>query len=93
MKTLFLKNVAPLAVVTLAITGAFATMSMQKAATTAIPKLGYSLNAQGNCTNVSQACETEEDDYVCRIGGDTTTGAQAFGKDNNGNCVEVLYRP
>lgn len=89
MKTLFLKNVAPVAVIAFGIAGAFATMSMQSAANNSAPKLGYVMNAQGAC-NVQTQCD-EIGTQVCRLNG--AAGPQAFGKNPQGNCSEVLYRP
>ncbi|WP_431244490.1 hypothetical protein ACQ9BO_09345 [Flavobacterium sp. P21] len=57
----------------------------------AAPEPGYQLDALGNCTNIEADCDTQENDFVCRING--TTGAQAWGKDSNGDCVVKLYRP
>lgn len=91
MKTLFLKNVTPFAVVALAISGAFATTSMQKASKDALPQIGYQLTPAGQCSNITTDCDDEENNFVCRING--ATGAQAWGKDVNGNCTEKLYRP
>jgi hypothetical protein len=89
MKTQFFKNVMPFAVIALGISGAFVTTSMQKASKTVLPQIGYSLNAQGECSNTSTSCDNEEKDFICRV----TTGAQAFGKDASGNCVVKLWRP
>lgn len=92
MKTLFLKNVMPIAVVALGISGAFLTTSMQNASKAAAPKLGYALNANGTCSNIAQNCDTTPKPFMCYIGGGTS-GVQAYGKNPQGNCVEVLYRP
>lgn len=88
MKT-FLKNVMPAAVIALGITGAFATMSMQSTEKKLVPKMGYILNAQGAC-DIQVNCETSGN-QVCRLNG--ATGPQAFGKNAQGNCNEVLFRP
>ena len=82
----------PFAVMALGISGAFVTTSMQNASKAAAPKIGYSLNANGSCSNIAQSCETTPKAFVCYIGGGTS-GAQAFGKDAQGNCVQTLYRP
>lgn len=91
MKTEFLKNVIPFAVVTLGISGAFVTTSMQKAPKDLIPEDGYALNPQGGCSDTKTSCDTQETDYVCRIGG--LSGPQAFGKDEDDRCVVKLWRP
>ena len=88
MKTLFLKNMMPFAVIALGISGAFVTTSMQSAKSLA-PKIGFTLNAQGAC-NVQVNC-SDIPAQVCRLSG--ATGPQAFGKDAQGNCTQVLYRP
>jgi len=90
MKTQFLKNAVPFAVLALGLSGAFVTTSMQKASAAA-PEPGYQLDAFGDCSNIEANCDTQENDFVCRING--TTGAQAWGKDSNGDCVVKLYRP
>ncbi|KIO54672.1 hypothetical protein [Flavobacterium hibernum] len=90
MKTQFLKNVIPFGVIALGLSGAFVTTSMQKASAASL-QIGYQLDAFGECSNNTANCETEENQFVCRING--TTGAQAWGKDNNGDCVVKLYRP
>ncbi|MFH6967761.1 DUF6520 family protein [Flavobacterium sp. FlaQc-28] len=89
MKTLFLKNAGPFAVVILALSGAFATTSMQKAKD-ALPKIGYVLNPDGSCSNITRDCEDEPSEFTCRI---NDVGAQVWGKDPNGECTEKLYRP
>jgi len=88
MKTL-LKNVMPVAVIAMAITGAFATMSMQSSAKSIAPKIGYVLNAQGAC-NIPVNCDTQGT-QICRL--NVTSGPQAFGKNAQGDCNEVLFRP
>jgi hypothetical protein len=89
MKTLFLKNVVPAAVIALGISGAFATMSMQTTAKASAPKIGYVSNAQGPC-NISVQCD-DTGTKVCRLNG--ATGPQAFGMDDDDNCTEVLFQP
>lgn len=89
MKTLFLKNIAPFAVIAMGVSGAFLTTSMQTAPESAIPN-GYTLNAQGAC-NVEVNCSNISTRPLCRQGGDS--GPQAFGKDAQGNCNVQLYRP
>lgn len=89
MKTVFLKNVTPFAVVALGIFGAFATMSMQSSVE-ADDEIGYTLNSEGACNNVEIDCSTVPA-AVCRANG--ATGAQAFGKDDQQECTEILYKP
>ncbi|MBP4137250.1 hypothetical protein J3495_04040 [Flavobacterium sp. P7388] len=79
----------PVVVITLGITGAFATMSMQSTEKSSAPKIGYALNAQGAC-NIPVNCDTSGS-QTCRLNG--VSGPQAFGKNAQGNCNEVLYRP
>lgn len=90
MKTMFFKNMIPVAVVALGISGAFFTTSMQSASRDVAPKTGYVLNAQGAC-NIPVECNTTPSNQICRLNGDS--GPQAFGKNPQGNCNVVLYRP
>lgn len=90
MKTMFFKNMIPVAVVAMGISGAFFTTSMQSASKVVAPKIGYILNAQGAC-NIQVDCNTTPRNQICRLNGDS--GPQAFGKNLQGNCNEVLYRP
>lgn len=79
----------PVAVIALGITGAFATMSMQSSTKSIAPKTGYVLNAQGAC-NIPVSCNTQGT-QICRL--NDTSGPQAFGKNAQGDCNEVLFRP
>ncbi|WP_269234998.1 hypothetical protein [Flavobacterium flavigenum] len=88
MKTVFLKNVTPFAVVALGIFGALATMSMQTSA--AADEIGYTLNPEGGFNNVEIECSTVPA-QVCRANG--ASGPQAFAKDDQGECTELVYRP
>jgi len=90
MKTLFLKNMMPIAVIALGISGAFVTTSMQSATKTLGLVTGYTLNAQGDC-DIPVSCEENHREFVCKV--DIDSGAQAYGKDALGNCTQVLYRP
>ena len=87
MKNLILRNISPLAVIVMGVSGAFFTTSMQSAAK-ALPN-GYTLNAQGAC-NVEVNCSNINTRPICRQFGDT--GPQAFGKVGN-NCPTELYKP
>ncbi|SHM44907.1 DUF6520 family protein [Flavobacterium xanthum] len=89
MKKTFLKKMMPFAVVVMGISGAFLTTSMQSDSNSAAPRMGYINGAQGACS-VSVNC-SDIPGQVCRANG--TTGTQAFGKDSQNNCVELLYRP
>jgi len=89
MKTLF-KNVLPIAVVALAVSGAFVTTSMQSASKLAVPKIGYPRDSQGNCIlNMPQNCNTVQISTLCYVGGGTS-GTRAYGEAQN--CQEVLFR-
>jgi hypothetical protein len=90
MKTQFLNKVIPFAVVAMGITGAFLTTSMQSDSNRlAPPAVGYINSSQGACS-IPVNCSTTPG-LVCRANG--ATGAQAFGKDSQNNCVQLLYRP
>ncbi|MDI5887611.1 DUF6520 family protein [Flavobacterium yafengii] len=90
MKTPFLKKMMPLAVFVLGISGAVLTTSMQSDATVAkAPVLGYINGPDGPCSIPVDCSDTGG--QFCRVNG--TTGTQAFGKDSETTCLEVLYRP
>jgi hypothetical protein len=91
MKTLFLKNVMPFAVVAMGVSGAFFTTSMQSVSKVKPPQIGYTLNAQGGCSDIAVNCDNTPRPFVCRLAG--ASGPQAFGKDAQGNCVQILWRP
>lgn len=89
MKTLF-KNVLPIAVVALTVSGAFVTTSMQSASKLTTPKVGYPKDFLGNCIlNQPQNCNTTQNQYMCHVGGGTS-GTQAFGTAQD--CQEILWR-
>jgi len=94
MKTLFLKNMMPIAVVALGISGAFVTTSMQsvsKAETQ--PKFGYVRNPNSiKCSPVSVNCETIPSPNLCQVA--VTSGPVAYDRNPSTNdCVNPLYRP
>ncbi|MCC9063633.1 DUF6520 family protein [Flavobacterium piscisymbiosum] len=91
MKTLFLKNVLPAAVVALAISGAFLTTSMQSAPEKSAVafKWGYVPNANGTCSSIQVPCSDIQKPQLCQMG---TAGAVAYERDNQNNCVQPLYR-
>jgi hypothetical protein len=92
MKHSFLKNVLPIAVAALGISGAFMTTSMQSASKReAPPKMGFLANSQGKCTDISVNCESIPNPFFCRLG--VTSGPIAYEKDALNNCVQPLYRP
>lgn len=92
MKTIFLKNVMPAAVVVLAAAGAFATTSMQSASKQKAVtfKWGYVPNSSGQCISNPVPCDDQQSDFLCRVNG---TGAVAYDKDEQNNCIAPLYRP
>lgn len=89
MKTHFLNKMIPFAVVVMGITGAFLTTSMQSDSNRAALIPGYINGPKGACS-VEVNC-SDVPNAVCRANG--ATGAQAFGKDSQNNCVQLLYRP
>lgn len=94
MKTLFLKNMMPIAVVAFGISGAFVTTSMQSVSKTeTAPKIGYLRNANNSkCSEVSVNCNTTPSAFLCQAGG--TSGPVAYDKDiPTNNCMQALYRP
>jgi len=93
MKTLFLKNVMPVATAVLAIAGAFATTSMQSSSSSDVfqPIIGYVLEEDGGC-DIPVACSTIPNPQVCKVW--YPFGAVAFEKNPvTGKCVKVLFRP
>lgn len=87
MKTNFFKNMVPVAVIALGISGAFFTTSMQSASNAAAPRLGYVLDENDDC-DISVNCNTTPNP-ICQ----SSSGEQAFGKNAQGNCDVVLYKP
>lgn len=92
MKTLILKNVLPAAVVALAVSGAFATTSMQKAPekNDVALKWGYFANPNGTCSPNRIQCSDRQKEELCRMG--DTSGQIAYEKNAENNCVQPLYR-
>ncbi|MFH6936358.1 hypothetical protein [Flavobacterium sp. FlaQc-30] len=90
MKKIFLKNSMSFVVIVLGISGAFATTFMQRLPEDKPPVIGYLVDAQGLCRDVSINCGTLSP-FLCRLNG--TTGPIAYEKDDNGTCVIPLYRP
>ncbi|MBO9585273.1 MAG: hypothetical protein J7574_14010 [Flavobacterium sp.] len=89
MKTTF-KNLLPIAVVALAVSGAFVTTSMQSTSKLTAPKVGYPRDFMGNCIlDQPQSCNTNPVPNLCYVGGGTS-GTQAYGADQD--CQEILYR-
>lgn len=86
MKTNFFKNMVPVAVIALGISGAFLTTSMQSASNAAAPRLGYVLDEDDDC-DIAVNCNTNPNP-ICQ----SSTGEQAFGKNAQGNCDVVLYK-
>lgn len=90
MKVL-LKKTVPVVVAVLGITGAFVTTSMQNTSKkSASARIGYIVNAQGKCTDVSVICSDLPSPFLCRLG--ITSGPIAYDKDAQNNCVQPLYR-
>lgn len=91
MKTNFLKRAAVASVFALAISGAFAThaQTVQKRAATV--KLGYVRGTTPFDCNNQEDCQIESNEHLCRVGG-SDTGTQLWGKDNQGRCIQTLYR-
>lgn len=88
MKTVFFKNLVPVAVFAVGIAGAFATTSMQSASKSFAFEQGWTLN--GTACNIPVSC-SDIPKPVCLQ--NVTSGAQAFAKDAQGNCNKLTYRP
>lgn len=89
MKTIFLKNVTPIAVAALGLLGAFATTSMQSVSKSKPFLTAYTLDSNGDCNIPVECGETQG--KVCRLNGDT--GPQAFRPDADGDCNQIAYKP
>lgn len=93
MKTLFLKNSIPFAVIALGVCGAFLTTSMQSISKTdTAPKLGYLRNSNSiKCSQVAVNCSDTPSPFLCQLGG--TSGPIAYDKVLATNdCINPLYR-
>jgi hypothetical protein len=90
MKAILLNKTARAGAVVLAIAGAFFTVSMQEVSTAA-PKIGYLANNDNECSDVQVECSDNPSPFLCRVNG--TTGAVAYDKDSDNNCIQPLYRP
>jgi len=93
MKTIFLKNSILIAVITLGISGAFITASMQSISKTdAAPKLGYLRNSNSiKCSQVTVNCSDTPSPFICQLSG--TSGPIAYNREPaTNNCIEPLYR-
>ncbi|MCV9932869.1 hypothetical protein OIU80_11290 [Flavobacterium sp. LS1R47] len=91
MKTLFLKNMMPFAVIVMGVSGAFVTTSMQSVSEAKAPAVGYIANSQNQCLNIPVACDDTPRPFLCRLNG--VSGAVAYEQEDGGNCVQPLYRP
>lgn len=83
----------PLAVIALAIAGAFTTTSMQSAEAnkSAAIQLGYFPDSDGHCSDNAIQCSDVPKPQLCRVNG--TSGAVAYEKNDEDNtCVQPLYR-
>lgn len=92
MKTLFLKNGMPAMAAVFAIAGAFATTSMQSVeknkTATIVP--GYFPNSTNGECDQPTPCSDVVKPQLCRVNG--ATGAIAYEKDDQNNCIQPLYR-
>ncbi|WP_202704238.1 DUF6520 family protein, partial [Flavobacterium sp. UGB4466] len=88
------KQVLPVAVFALAIAGAFTTHAMNSYSKTVDPVQGYlRLNPQGtSCEEQDDTCTTDNTGIVCTVDYNPT-GAQLFGKNPAGKCVQTIFRP
>ena len=89
MKTLFLKNGMPIATAVLAISGAFATTSMQSSSSSGVfvPTVGYVIP---ECEIAVLCCDVPSS-QICRLS--YPNGLIAAGKDPiMGQCVRTLWR-
>ncbi|MBJ2124325.1 MULTISPECIES: hypothetical protein [Flavobacterium] len=90
MKAVFLNKTARAGAVVLAVAGAFFTTSMQEVSSAA-PKIGYPADNNNECTDVQVQCSDNLSAFLCRVNG--TSGAIAYDKDSDNNCIQPLYRP
>jgi len=93
MKTIFLKQVFPVAVFAVAIAGAFTTNAMEKARRTADLVDSYKkLNIAGDCDEQQFTCDRENTGNICRVSANPAS-QQLYAKNDNGDCVVEVYRP
>lgn len=91
MKTVFFKKLMPVAVFAVGITGAFVTTSMQSAAKSAAPEIGYLRDADKHCDFERPISCNDIPGPVCLQ--NTTSGPQVWAEDAQGNCTKLTYRP
>lgn len=93
MKTVFFKKGLPVAVVAIAIAGAFSTNAMNRHAENVAIVPGYEqLNPQATECEQKDDCSTINTGTLCTVGYDPE-GAQLFDKNAAGECRVTLYRP
>lgn len=91
MKTSFLKLFIPVLLFSVAIVGAFATNSSDKAASSASHVQGFvKLNPLGTVCDTPEMCSIQFGP-ICTVGSDSN-GDQLWGKDLIDRCVVELYR-
>jgi hypothetical protein len=93
MKTNFLRQVMPVAVLALGIAGALTTNAMNVRSRTISSVQGYvKLNPQGTSCEAHDECSTINNGDICTVGLDPS-GAQLFGKNSANQCAVEIYRP
>lgn len=94
MKTIFSKQVIPVAVFALAIAGAFSTSAMEKNSRALDPIEGFKrLNPAGLCDDEqSYSCSTDNSTAICRVSS-SSSSQQVYAKNDNGACTVEVYRP
>jgi hypothetical protein len=93
MKTIFMKQVLPVAVFVLAIAGAFTTHAMNERSKTLAPVQGFlRLDPNGNTCQVQDECSTVNNGIVCTVGLEDDA-PQLYGKNSAEKCTVPIYRP
>ncbi|WP_163408104.1 DUF6520 family protein [Flavobacterium ajazii] len=94
MKTIFSKQVLPVAVFALAIAGAFTTNAMERNSRSVDAIDGFKrLNPAGLCDDEqSYSCESVNTGAICRVSA-SPSSQQVYAKNANGACTVEVYRP
>jgi hypothetical protein len=93
MKTIFMKQVLPVAVFAFAIAGAFTTHAMNERSKTFAQVEGFiKLDPNGDECEERDECSTVNNGIVCRVGY-SPAGAQLYAKNSADKCTVPVYRP
>ncbi|MFV5703062.1 DUF6520 family protein [Flavobacterium sp. XS2P12] len=91
MKTEIFKMILPMAVIAVAVTGAFSSNAMNKNSKAFAPKQGYTHTSPSSACNISNMCSDVIGDF-CTVGAEEV---RLFGKTNPEatTCNVPVYKP